>query len=61
VSLSEVHDAIDVFNKSGNRFDGVIFNGFIPSRMGYRYGYGYGYNSKYARYGKYGKYGRYVT
>lgn len=59
VSLSEVHDAIDVFNKSGNRFDGVIFNGFIPSRMGYRYGYGYGYNSKYARYGKYGRYGTY--
>jgi tyrosine-protein kinase Etk/Wzc len=58
VSMSEVHDAIDVFNKSGNTFDGVIFNGFIPSRLGYRYGYGYGY--KYARYGKYGKkYGRY--
>lgn len=53
VSTSEVHDAIDVFNKSGNTFDGVIFNGFIPSRLGYRYGYGYGY--KYARYGKYGK------
>jgi tyrosine-protein kinase Etk/Wzc len=60
VSMSEVHDAIDVFNKSGNTFDGVIFNGFIPSRLGYRYGYGYGY--KYARYGKYGKkYGRYGT
>jgi tyrosine-protein kinase Etk/Wzc len=59
VSLSEVHDAIDVFNKSGNRFDGVIFNGFVPSRMGYRYGYGYGYNSKYSRYRKYGKYGTY--
>jgi len=60
VSLSEVNDAIDVFNKSGNRFDGIIFNGFIPSRLGYRYGYGYGY--KYARYGKYGKkYGRYGT
>jgi len=60
VSLTEVHDAIDVFNKSGNTFDGVIFNGFLPSRLGYRYGYGYGY--KYARYGKYGKkYGRYGT
>jgi tyrosine-protein kinase Etk/Wzc len=62
VSLSEVNDAIDVFNKSGNRFDGIIFNSFIPSRLGYRYGYGYGYGYKYARYGKYGKkYGHYGT
>jgi tyrosine-protein kinase Etk/Wzc len=43
VSLTEVQDAIDVFNKSGNRFDGVVFNGFVPSRMRYGYGYGYGY------------------
>jgi tyrosine-protein kinase Etk/Wzc len=60
VSLSEVHDAIDVCNKSGNTFDGVIFNGFIPSRLGNRYCYSYGY--KYSRYGKYGKkFGRYGT
>ena len=61
VSLSEVQDAIDVFNKSGNRFDGVIFNGFIPSRIRYGYGYGYGYKSKYGKYGRYGKYGKYAT
>ena len=54
VSLSEVHDAIDVFDKSGNRFDGVIFNGFIPSSIKYGYGYGYGY----AKYKKYRGYGR---
>jgi len=56
VSLTEVQDAIDVFNKSGNQFDGVIFNGFIPSKLGYRYGYGYGY-----KYGRDGRYGRYAT
>lgn len=61
VSLSEVQDAIDVFNKSGNRFDGVIFNGFIPSRIRYGYGYGYGYKSKYGKYGRYGRYGKYAT
>ena len=60
VSLSEVQDAIDVFNKSGNRFDGVIFNGFIPSRIRYGYGYGYGYKSKYGKYGRYGRYGRFA-
>jgi len=56
VSLTEVQDAIDVFNKSGNYFDGLIFNGFVPSRVRYGYGYGYGYGGKYATYGKYGKY-----
>ena len=63
VSLTEVQDAIDVFNKSGNRFDGVIFNGFVPSRMryGYGYGHGYGYGGKYGRYGKYASYGKYAT
>lgn len=61
VSLSEVQDAIDVFNKSGNRFDGMIFNGFVPSRIRYGYGYGYGYKSKYGRYGRYGRYGKYAT
>ena len=49
VSLSEVNDAIDVFSKSGNSFDGIVFNGFVPSRI--RYGYGYGYS--YHRYGSY--------
>ena len=68
VSLTEVQDAIDVFNKSGNRFDGVVFNGFVPSRVrygyGYDYGYGYGkygrkYGGKYGKYATYGKYGKY--
>ena len=66
VSLTEVQDAIDVFNKSGNRFDGVVFNGFVPSRVRYGYGYGYGYGKygrkyggKYGKYATYGKYGKY--
>jgi tyrosine-protein kinase Etk/Wzc len=59
VSLTEVQDAIDVFNKSGNFFDGVVFNGFVPSRVRYGYGYGYGYGGKYGRYGRYGKYATY--
>ena len=67
VSLAEVREALEVFAKSGQRIDGVIFNGFIPSRIryGYNYGYGYGgifgyikYGSRYGRYGsKYGRYG----
>ena len=66
VSLTEVQDAIDVFGKSGNRFDGVVFNGFVPSRVRYGYGYGYGYGKygrkyggKYGKYATYGKYGKY--
>ena len=65
VNLSEVFDAVDVFNKSGNTIDGIVFNGFIPSRMRYGYGYGYGYGyrnygkrSYGKRYGAYTKYGR---
>lgn len=57
VSLTEVQDAIDVFNKSGSQFDGVVFNCFVPSRV--RYSYGYGYGGKYGRYGRYGKYATY--
>jgi len=60
VSLSEVQDAMDMFVKSGNRFDGIVFNGFVPSRIRYGYGYGYGYSSRYGgRYTTYGKYGQY--
>lgn len=59
VSLSEVQDAIDVFGKAGNRFDGIVFNGFVPSRIRYGYGYGYGYRKYAGRYGKYATYGRY--
>ena len=59
VSLNEVEDAVDVFNKSGNRIDGLVFNGFVPSRVRYGYGYGYGYSGKYGRYGKYKKYATY--
>ena len=59
VSLAEVHDAIDVFDKAGNHFDGIVFNGFIPSRLRYGYGYGYGYYS-YGRSKAYGNnYGTY--
>lgn len=43
VSHSEVSEAIDWFSKSGNKFHGLVFNGFIPSRIRYGYGYGYGY------------------
>lgn len=67
VSHAEVSEAIDVFGKSGNKFDGLVFNGFIPSRIRYGYGYGYGYR-RYKKYGKYGsgygygkKYGSYGT
>ena len=59
VSLSEVQDAIDVFGKVGNRFDGLVFNGFVPSRIRYGYGYGYGYGKYGKRYGTYATYGRY--
>ena len=57
VTITEVHDAIDVFNKSGNQIDGMIFNGFIPSRMRYGYGYAYGYG--YRKYGFGKRYGSY--
>jgi len=65
VSLTEVREALEIFGKSGNYIDGVIFNGFIPSRIryGYNYGYGYGgifgyfkYGRRYKNYGKYGNY-----
>ena len=62
VSLTEVREALEVFAKSGHRIDGLIFNGFVPSRIryGYNYGYGYGGIFGYFKYGrKYGKYGRY--
>ena len=71
VSLTEVREALEIFGKSGNYIDGVIFNGFIPSRIryGYNYGYGYGgifgyfkYGRRYKNYGKYGnyQYGKYT-
>ena len=50
VSVAEVLDAVDVFNKSGNRIDGIVFNGFVPSMTRY-YGYGYGYGYGHRRYG----------
>lgn len=66
VTLTDVNDGIDVFNKSGNQIDGVVFNGFIPSSIRYGYGYNYGYSkyrsSKYGsryRYGKYRSYSGY--
>jgi tyrosine-protein kinase Etk/Wzc len=54
-SISEVREAIDICDKSGSKIDGLIFNGFIPSRIRYGYGYGYGYGKGYK--GKYRKYG----
>jgi tyrosine-protein kinase Etk/Wzc len=54
-SISEVREAIDICNKSGSKIDGLVFNGFIPSRIRYGYGYGYGYSKGYK--GKYRKYG----
>lgn len=54
-SVSEVREAIDICDKSGNKIDGLIFNGFIPSRIRYGYGYGYGYSKAYK--GAYRKYG----
>lgn len=59
VSMSEILDALDVYSKVGLRFDGLVFNGFVPSRIRYGYGYGYGYRKYAGRYGKYATYGRY--
>ena len=54
VSSSEIREALEIFNRGGSEVDGLIFHGYIPSRV--RYGYNYGAN--YWRYGKkYGKYG----
>lgn len=39
VSVTEVLAAMDEHHKSGNKIDGIVFNGFVPSRI--RYGYGY--------------------
>jgi tyrosine-protein kinase Etk/Wzc len=67
VSVTEVREALEIFAKSGQKIDGMIFNGFIPSRIryGYNYGYGYGgifgyikYGRRYGRYGRYGNYGK---
>lgn len=59
VSLSEVREALEVFARAGQYIDGIIFNGFIPSRIRYGYNYGYGYKGFFG-YIKYGtRYGRY--
>jgi len=58
-SITEVREAIDICDKSGSKIDGLIFNGFIPSRIRYGYGYGYaykGYRGKYSKYA-YRRYG----
>lgn len=56
VSLSEIREALEIFTKSGNLIDGMIFNGYVPSRIRY----GYNYSANYWRYGGgYGKYGAY--
>lgn len=61
VSLGEVRDALDVFGKSGNEIDGLVFNGFVPSSLRYGYGYGYSqswYGNKYRNKYYGGRYGR---
>jgi tyrosine-protein kinase Etk/Wzc len=40
-SINEVREAIDICAKSGGKVDGLIFNGFIPSRIRYNYGFSY--------------------
>ena len=60
-SVSEIREAMEIFEKGGSKIDGLIFNGFIPSQIRYGYNYGYGYRN-YGLYGRYasygGKYGR---
>ncbi len=59
VSLHEIEEAYELFNKAGVSPDGMVFNGFVPSRVRYgvsRYGY-YAYKYGYGRYGRYGRYG----
>jgi tyrosine-protein kinase Etk/Wzc len=59
-STNEVMEALNLLDKGGSKVDGIVFNGFIPSkiRYGYNYGYGYGTYKLLGRYGKYG-YGKY--
>lgn len=57
VSLHEIEEAYELFNKAGVSPDGMIFNGFVPSRVRYgvsKYGY-YAYRYGYGRYGRYGR------
>lgn len=51
VSMGEVKEAIDILAQAGEKVDGMIFNGFVASRV--RYGYGGRYGSH--RYGSYGQ------
>jgi tyrosine-protein kinase Etk/Wzc len=56
VTLAEVEESLVLLQRAGKKADGLVFNGFVPSRL--RYGYGYKYS--YYRYGyKYKKYGGY--
>lgn len=53
VSLHEVEEAYELFNKAGVAPDGIVFNGFVPSRV--RYGVSkYGYHTYKYGYGRYG-------
>ncbi|MGV0953529.1 MAG: polysaccharide biosynthesis tyrosine autokinase [Fluviibacter sp.] len=61
VSLHEIEEAYELFNKAGVSPDGMVFNSFVPSRVRYgvsKYGY-YAYKYGYGRYGRYGRYGHY--
>lgn len=49
VGIGEVKEAIDILAQAGEKVDGVVFNGFVASRVRYGYGTRYGYY----RYGGY--------
>lgn len=52
VSVSEVFEALEILARSGGRVNGLVFNGFVPSRVRYGYGRRYGYYSYGKKYGK---------
>lgn len=57
VSFSEVFEALEILARSGGKAHGLIFNGFVPSRVRYGYGRRYGYYRYGKKYGKsYGDY-----
>jgi tyrosine-protein kinase Etk/Wzc len=61
VTRHEISEAVSLLRRAGCDSPGVVFNGFVPSKIKYgygaRYGYGYGYKYGYgARYGdRYGE------
>lgn len=59
VSVHEIEEALELFEKSGSKVDGLVFNSFVPSRLRYGaaaygyYAYRYGYRGRYSRYHSY--------